>query len=222
MSGSFYEEQSMIANYFNPLNYFFYFKKRQLLHRFKNVGNNLIVSPYCSILTAEYMEIGDNVFIGDHTHISAEMKIGNNIMIGPRSMIFGGDHYFAIKGRSVRFLHPKERENSEPIIIEDEVISCAGVFILKGVVLSMGCVIGANSVVSKSIPPYTVAVGNPCHPVQKIFDDDTLVEHLVILGRTQEEARAIRDRRNNELKKWHLENLHVIDKTKTYWEFKDK
>ncbi len=40
------------------------------------------------------------------------------------------------------------------------------------IIIGDGAIIGANSVVASDIPPYTVAVGNPCHVVRKRFDDE--------------------------------------------------
>ncbi len=45
------------------------------------------------------------------------------------------------------------------------------VTIMPGVHIGDGAIIGANSVVARDIPPYTVAVGNPCEVVRKRFDE---------------------------------------------------
>ena len=56
--------------------------------------------------------------------------------------------------------------NSGDIIIEDDVWIGANVVILKNVTLEKGCVIGAGSVVTKSIPAYAIAVGNPAKVIK--------------------------------------------------------
>ena len=53
-----------------------------------------------------------------------------------------------------------------PVIIEDDVWIGARVIILPGVTIGTGSVIGAGAVISKSIPPYSVAVGNPARIVK--------------------------------------------------------
>lgn len=207
-----------LASLFSPLSYYCYFRKRSLLRRFRKVGSNFLFDPLSTILAPEHIEIGDNVFIGERAHISAELKIGNNVMFGPRPMLIGGDHYFAVRGKSVRFLHPQGRENVEPIVIEDEAWFGAGIIILGNVTAGMGCVVGAGSVVSKSIPPYTIAVGNPCRPVKRIFSDEVLFEHVRQLTGDDKHATAIVDRRLKALRALNLTDLPPIDKTDIYWE----
>ena len=53
------------------------------------------------------------------------------------------------------------------IIIEDDVWIGAGSIILTGVTISKGSVIGAGSVVAKSIPEYSIAVGNPAKVIHR-------------------------------------------------------
>ena len=67
-------------------------------------------------------------------------------------------------------------------------MDCAGndvwigqnVTVMPGVHIGDGAIIGTNSVVAKDIPPYAIAVGNPCRVVRKRFDDE-LIEILLKL-----------------------------------------
>lgn len=209
-----------IYKVFNPFAVYYFLKRKAIMKKFRKVGCNFSFDPKSTIVTPQLIEIGDNVFIGESAHISAELKIGNNVMFGPRPVILGGDHIFAVRGRSLRFLRPKNSENSLPIFIDDEVWCGACVMILKGVKIGMGSVIGAGSVVTKEIPPYVVSVGNPCRPIKKIFHDDTLVSHLIALGKEEKAANRIKNLRTTMLKQLHLDNLATIDNTAEYWEFK--
>ena len=49
---------------------------------------------------------------------------------------------------------------------------------MPGVNIGDGAIIGANSVVASDVPPYSIAVGNPCRVVKKRFDDE-LIELLL-------------------------------------------
>ena len=62
------------------------------------------------------------------------------------------------------------RVSSKPIVIEDDCWLGGGVIVLAGVTIGKGSVIGAGSIVTKDIPPYSVAVGNPCKVMRTIED----------------------------------------------------
>jgi lipopolysaccharide O-acetyltransferase len=55
----------------------------------------------------------------------------------------------------------------KPIIIEDNVWLGEFVSVLPGVTIGKGTIVGANSVVSKDLPKYVIAVGSPAKPVKK-------------------------------------------------------
>jgi len=206
--------------FFNPFSVYRNIRKRLLLKRLKAVGGNFVFDPLSTFLDPHLISIGNNVFIGEHAHFAAELKIGNNVMFGPSPIIVGGDHYFGVEGKSVRFLHPLDRENCIPVSIEDEVWCGARVTILSGVTIGIGAVIGAGSLVVKSIPPFTVAVGNSCHPIKKIFTNEILLNHMIALKYSREFALSIIDRREKELVTWNACNLPCINKTSEYWETK--
>lgn len=58
------------------------------------------------------------------------------------------------------------------VIIGNDVWIGAGVLILSGVTIGDGAIIGARAVVARSVPPYTVAAGNPAKPVRERFSPD--------------------------------------------------
>jgi acetyltransferase-like isoleucine patch superfamily enzyme len=66
-------------------------------------------------------------------------------------------------------------------IIGPDVWIGQGSLIRAGVRIGVGAVIGAGSVVTKDVPPYTVAAGVPCRPIRRRFDD-SLCERLVASG----------------------------------------
>jgi acetyltransferase-like isoleucine patch superfamily enzyme len=66
------------------------------------------------------------------------------------------------------------------VIIGNDVWIGADVTILSGVTIGDGVVIGTKSIISKSIPPYSVAVGNPAQVVKKRFSDDSISKLLKI------------------------------------------
>jgi maltose O-acetyltransferase len=54
-----------------------------------------------------------------------------------------------------------------PVTIGEEVWIAMGVMILPGVTIGDGVIIGAGSVVTKDLPPWTLAVGNPCKVIKQ-------------------------------------------------------
>lgn len=102
--------------------------------------------------------IGDDVGVSGCT-ISAgkSITIGNHVLVGSGAVITDGDAHP---------VDPVERRKGLPgsrsaVCIEDDVFIGARAIILKGVTIGRGSVIGAGAVVAKSIPPYSIAVGNP-------------------------------------------------------------
>ena len=55
------------------------------------------------------------------------------------------------------------------------------VTILSGVNIGRGCIVGANSVVTKSLPPYSVAIGSPARIVKKVFTVEQILKHEAVL-----------------------------------------
>jgi len=61
-----------------------------------------------------------------------------------------------------------------PIVIGNDVWIGYRAIILSGVTIGDGAVVGAGSVVTKDVPPYTVVAGNPAREIKKRFDDKTI------------------------------------------------
>lgn len=114
------------------------------------------------------IHIGDN-FVGNFNLSildEASVVIGDNVMIGPNCSLVTIVHALDAHQRSDGVMMAK------PIVIGDNVWIAANVVILPGVSIGDGAVIGAGSVVTKSIPGNVLAVGNPCKVVRGITDSD--------------------------------------------------
>lgn len=116
--------------------------------------------------------IKENVAINDSVHISATnyVEIGNNVLMA--SKIYISDHnHGSYQGDDQ--CDPDTPPNLRPVscdksvIIEDNVWLGEFVAVLPGVTIGRGSIIGSNSVVSKSIPPNSIAVGAPARVVKK-------------------------------------------------------
>ncbi len=123
---------------------------------------------------AVYVESGASLKIGDNVGMSStrlwvhdSVTIGNHVKIGACVLITDTDaHPMNYMARRTT----NEGTKSAPIVIEDDVWIGAHSIILKGVTIGARSVIGAGSVVTKSIPADCVAAGNPCRVIRRIIN----------------------------------------------------
>jgi len=85
--------------------------------------------------------------------------------------------------------HPATKGDIE---VGNDVWVGTGALILSGVHIGDGAVIGAGSIVARDIPPYSIAVGNPCRVVKKRFDDATIERLLAVKWWDWPEERVVR------------------------------
>lgn len=147
--------------------------------KYIKIGNNftalsrLRLEAFDFYLNSSYnpsITIGDNVNINDDCHIGCinEIRIGNNVLIA--SKVFISDHFHGQISSSENHLPPASRElvSKGPVIIEDDVWIGEGVSIMPNVRIGKGSIIGANSVITKDIPEYSVAGGIPARVLKTI------------------------------------------------------
>lgn len=133
-----------------------------------SVGERTVLLPPFHAAFGSNVHIGDDFFGNVNLTFvdDVDIRIGNGVMIAPGVTL-------ATTGHPV---HPARRVDfarfSEPIVIEDKVWIGSNVVVLPGVRIGYGSVIGAGSVVSRDIPPMTVALGTPCRVVREITDED--------------------------------------------------
>ena len=146
----------------------------------KNIdfGENLTTGIGCRIeafppITTEskLLKFGRNVQLNDYVHITAahSVAIGDNVLMASKIYISDCSHgsYVGNEDDSDPMMSPIYRPLSiKPVKIEDNVWLGEFVSILPGVTIGKGTIVGANSVVSKSLPPYVIAVGSPAKPIK--------------------------------------------------------
>jgi acetyltransferase-like isoleucine patch superfamily enzyme len=115
------------------------------------------------------ISIGSDVSLGEFNHITAinSISIGDGVLTGRWVTISDNAHGNLDDDTA---LMPSERDlySKGSVTIEDNVWIGDKVTILPNVRIGEGSVIGANSVVTKDIPPFCVAAGNPAKIIRKL------------------------------------------------------
>ena len=126
---------------------------------------------------------GENFQMNDYVHITAmeSVKIGNNVLLASKIYISDCSHgsYAGDERDSHPDIEPIRRPlYSKPVTIEDNVWIGESVAVLPGVTIGKGPIVGANSVVSKSLPSYVIAVGTPAKPIKRFNFDKNKWEKI--------------------------------------------
>ena len=135
---------------------------------FGKTGENIVVEAPLHCDYGWNIEVGENFYANYNLTILdiCKVTIGKNVMIAPNVSIYTAGHP----------IHPTSRnsgyEYGAPISIGDNVWIGGNTVITPGVTIGSNTVIGAGSVVTKDIPEWCVAVGNPCRVVRQITEDD--------------------------------------------------
>ena len=143
-------------------------KISQLVKKLLGKSEGAYINPpfYCDYGT--HIEVGKNFFANYNCTILdvATVKIGDNCQMAPNVAIYTAGHP----------LHPVARNSAYeygiPVEIGDNCWIGGNTVILPGVHIGDNCVIGAGSVVTKDIPDWSVAAGNPCKVIRKITEED--------------------------------------------------
>ncbi|KFA65033.1 hypothetical protein S40285_05638 [Stachybotrys chlorohalonatus IBT 40285] len=131
-------------------------------------GEDVFIEPPLRV------DYGSNIILGDRFYANfnltildcAIITIGDRVMMGPNVMISAATHEIEVGSRRANI------EYALPVTIGDDCWIGGGVIILPGVTIGKGCTIGAASVVTKDIPPWSVAVGSPARVIKKVPELD--------------------------------------------------
>ena len=137
-----------------------------------------------------YFDYGCNTFFGKFSSANftcldvCEIHIGENVVIGPNVTLATPMHPLLPEERNIRKREDGcfyNLEYAKPITIKDNCWLASNVVVCGGITIGEGCVIGAGSVVTRDIPPYSLAVGNPCRVIRKITEKDHMPDGIAKL-----------------------------------------
>lgn len=140
-----------------------------------NIGAKSVIEDFATVNNGVGdVIIGDNTIIGLGNVIIGPATIGNNVMLAQNIVVSGLNH-----GYEDIHLPPRlQKETCAPIIISDDVWIGSNSVITAGVTIGKHAVIGAGSVVTKDVPDFSVAVGNPAKVIKKYNPEKGVWEKL--------------------------------------------
>ena len=164
---------------------------------YKKIGTDVRISELAIISRPELIEIGSHIAIDAWTYISTQAQLGNYIHIAPSVSIIGGAPALLVMedftniGSGSRivcasddFLQglispvvPIEYRTviNKPVIFKRYATLGVNCSVLPGVTLGEGCIVGANSLVTKDTEPWMVYAGSPAKPI-KIREKERIIE----------------------------------------------
>jgi acetyltransferase-like isoleucine patch superfamily enzyme len=130
------------------------------------VGRFAMVRPssYYGGAAGEGLTVGNDSNIGAYCYIgcSGHITIGSNVMMSPRVSLYAENHNFA----DVTATMKSQGVTREPIVIEDDCWIASHSIVLAGVTIGRGSIVAAGSVVTKSVPPYSIVAGSPARVIR--------------------------------------------------------
>lgn len=132
-------------------------------------GGDISLGSYCYLGENSKIWSAKKIEIGDRVLISHNVNIFDNL-VHPMNPELRHSQFVSI----ITSGQPKQIDglDEKSVKIEDDVLIGAMALVLRGVTIGEGSVVGAGSVVTKDVPPYTIVAGNPAHVLRKISDNE--------------------------------------------------
>ena len=141
---------------------------QQVVRELLGTSDGAVINPpfYCDY--GSHIHTGKNFFANYNCTIIdvAKVIIGDNCQMAPNVAIYTAGHPVHPDSRNTAWEYGKEVRIGDNVWIGGNTVIC------PGVTVGDCCVIGAGSVVTKDIPAWTIAAGNPCRVIRKITDAD--------------------------------------------------
>jgi maltose O-acetyltransferase len=128
-----------------------------------HVGSNVDISRNVYLGFGRGIRLGSNSGVGIGAELHGPLHVGDYVMISPQVIVHTRNH----SARSTSApITTQGYEDSRPVVIDDDVWIGVRAILLPGITIGRGSIIGAGAVVSKDVPEYSVAVGNPARVVR--------------------------------------------------------
>lgn len=151
---------------------------------FGHLGSNVRLGAPIYWMSPKSIYIGDNTTIWGNAKFIISSKEGKfvikeNCFVGQGLTVITNNHNVKplIEMLQYEAIKNSEFDINKDIIVEDDVWIGANVTILPGVNIGRGAIIGACSVVSKDIPAYAIAAGNPAKIIRFKYTEEEIKKH---------------------------------------------
>lgn len=128
------------------------------------IGKLTTIETFCTVNNGSGdVILGDRVRVGIGSVIIGPVTMGSGSGLGQHVFVSGFNHGFSDGSKN----SSEQALDIRPTIIEEEAHVGANSVVLAGVTIGKRCQVGAGSVVTKDIPPFSVAVGNPARVIKQ-------------------------------------------------------
>lgn len=125
-----------------------------------------MIGPGCSFLAPDFMRMGANVSLGAGVVVESNVEIGDDTLVSSQVAFVGNDHDFSDPRATV---FSGRRLPATTAILEGDHLIGFRCIIVGNVRLGRGCIVGAGSIVTRDLPPYSVCVGAPARKIRDRF-----------------------------------------------------
>lgn len=204
--------------------------KLKLLFLKKDIGNNTYIDKTVHVTGWNSISIGYNTAISEYTWINVNVRtpnhkhiiLGNSCYIGRRNFFSSGwlikISDYCMTGIDCKFMgsdhmfnnpiHPyitTGTTNDKTIKLGTNVWLGANVSVIGNVNIGYGSIIGAGSLVTKNIPPFSIAIGNPCKVIKRfdfklqqwVKNSEFVEEHTTYFPTEEEYINIIKEQNKN-------------------------
>jgi galactoside O-acetyltransferase len=151
--------------------------------QFAKFGNDARITPPCALSGARNISLGEGCVIGANALLyatNARIVFLRHVVAAQGLHVVTGAHERRI-GRFCATITEAEKDHSKKldadVVVEEDVWFGLDVHVMPGVTIGRGATIGAGAVVTKDIPPYSIAVGIPARPIEFYWTVEQILEH---------------------------------------------